>query len=251
MTYAINYNAKFNSYEVTFDGKPSEEVRAALKALKFRWHSVKRCWYGYGSEEQIAHAITDASTEEAPNTVIGDGYLGGGSIYGSKSNRHLYGADLSAAIRADVKAAGLKGVTIKCKTYAGGQSITATVKVQPSDYISHKQWLEDYRISGSQYWIYYGPGAGEYMHVDKFYGLDGEAREQIRIAAAEFEWQKLTTQEQSVRISWVNWLTDSAKAKLEKLDALISAYRYDESNGMVDYFNTNFYYDICLKPTAA
>ena len=111
MTYEISYNSKYNSHEIRFDGKPSEEVRNALKAMHFRWHSVNRCWYGYNqSEESIASAITGASTEEEPNTVYGDGYLGGGSVYGSKSNLHLYGSDLSAAIRSDIKKAGIKGV---------------------------------------------------------------------------------------------------------------------------------------------
>lgn len=41
MTYTITTNPEFNSVEVIFDGKPCEEIRNALKALKFRWHSVK------------------------------------------------------------------------------------------------------------------------------------------------------------------------------------------------------------------
>jgi len=36
-----------------------------------------------------------------------------------------------------------------------------------------------------------------------------------------------------------------------RIDAIVSAYRYDCSNGMVDYFDTNFYYDIRLKPVVA
>lgn len=57
MTYTINTNPQYNSTEVYFDGKPSEAVRNALKALKFRWHSVKRCWYGYASEESTREAV--------------------------------------------------------------------------------------------------------------------------------------------------------------------------------------------------
>ena len=71
MTYNITYNPQFNSHEIYFDGKPSEAVRAALKELKFRWHSVKRCWYGYGSsEESLAAAITGTTTEEEPAEFI-------------------------------------------------------------------------------------------------------------------------------------------------------------------------------------
>lgn len=252
MTYEIRSNPQFNSNEIYFDGKPSEEVRNALKALKFRWHGAKRCWYGYASEGAIADAIIGASTETEPATVVGEGYLGGGAIYGSKSNRHLYGADLSAAIRADIKAAGIKGVTVKCHSYAGGQSITATVKVSPADYITWEQYLESYEITPSTAWIYYGPGAGEYMHIEKYYALDGDEREQIRTAAAAYDWQKVTTKEQTIHsLSRVNWLTNAVRQKLEQLDDIIAAYRFDESNGMVDYFHTNFYYDIDLKPVAA
>lgn len=250
MTYEINYNSKFGSYEVRFDGKPSEEVRNALKAMKFRWHSVDKCWYGYNqSEESIASAITGASTEEEPNTVYGDGYMGGGSYYGSKSHKYLHGADLSAAIRSDIKAAGIKGVTVKCHTYAGGQSLTATVKVSADDYISRDEFIAAYQIKYSQYWI--DCVNGESVHVDKYFSMDGEERERIRLAAAAHAWEYNTTREQDVRLSWVDWLTAETMKKLQAIDSIIAAYRYDNSNGMVDYFDTNFYYDIRLKPVAA
>ena len=42
MTYTIAKNPEFNSNEISFDCKPSEAVREALKALKFRWHGVKK-----------------------------------------------------------------------------------------------------------------------------------------------------------------------------------------------------------------
>lgn len=65
MTYTITNNPQFNSLEITFDGKPSEEIRNALKALKFRWHNVKKCWYGYSTEEAAKAAIEG---KEAPKT---------------------------------------------------------------------------------------------------------------------------------------------------------------------------------------
>lgn len=250
MTYEIRQNSQYNSLEVFFDGKPSDAVREALKSHKFRWHSVKRCWYGYGlSEEGLASIITGTSTEEEPATVFGDGYLGGGAIYGSKSNQHLYGADLSAAIRADLKNAGIKGVTVKVHSYAGGQSITATMKTFEGDYIPYEQFLEDFRIKGNCYWIQVSPS--ESIHCDQYWSADGERQEEIRKAAAFYEYSKYTTQESTPRLGWINWLTDAAKKKFERIDAIISAYRYDCSNGMVDYFDTNFYYDICLKPSVA
>lgn len=65
MTYTITHNTQFNSLEIFFEGKPAQEVREALKALKFRWHSVKKCWYGY-TDEETARAAIDGQQIEAP-----------------------------------------------------------------------------------------------------------------------------------------------------------------------------------------
>lgn len=250
MTYEITYNHQYGSHEIYFDGKPSEAVRDALKALKFRWHSVKRCWYGFHqSEESLAAAITGTTTEEEPATVVGDGYMGGGAVYGSKSHKYLYGADLSAAVRQDLKHADIKGVTVKIKTYSGGQTLTATVKLDPADYIPFEKFVDNYRINGSQAWIYFGSGSDEYMHSDKYWSSSAEEQERIRCAAAAYDWQRYTTREVNQTIRSIDFLTDSTMATLRKIDGIISAYRYDCSNGMVDYFDTNFYYDIVLKPT--
>lgn len=46
MEYRIIKNEEHNGLEIYFDEKPTEEVRSALKEIKFRWHGVKKCWYG-------------------------------------------------------------------------------------------------------------------------------------------------------------------------------------------------------------
>lgn len=65
MTYQITNNNQFNSIEIKFDCKPSEAVRDALKALKFRWHRVKKVWYGYSDAEAVKNAI-----ESAENGIV-------------------------------------------------------------------------------------------------------------------------------------------------------------------------------------
>ena len=64
MTYTMTKNPQFNSLEIAFDGKPSEAIREALKELKFRWHGVKKVWYGYADE-----AAAKAAIEGKPHTV--------------------------------------------------------------------------------------------------------------------------------------------------------------------------------------
>lgn len=66
MNYTITCNEEFNSLEIFFDGKPSAAIREALKSLRFRWHSVKQCWYGYTTEEAARAAIDGKPTEDTP-----------------------------------------------------------------------------------------------------------------------------------------------------------------------------------------
>lgn len=66
MTYTITKNAKYNSLEISFPGKPSAEVREALKALRFRWNGKAGLWYGYATEEATRAAIEG---KEAPESA--------------------------------------------------------------------------------------------------------------------------------------------------------------------------------------
>lgn len=64
MTYTLTKNEQFDSIEILFDGKPSEAIREALKALKFRWHGVKKIWYGYAEEETVRKAIESGKADQ-------------------------------------------------------------------------------------------------------------------------------------------------------------------------------------------
>lgn len=264
-TYEIRKNYNYNSYEVYFDGKPSRDTLSALKALKMRWNHVKTCWYGYAEEHEIINAIikgdrnsTDVTGEKTDGaTVYTDGYLGGGAVYGSKSDKHLYGADLSKAIREDIKSAGIKGASVRCETYSGGQSITVTLSLPTSAYVSEEQFIADYRIPTSAGWIYYDDenGKSQTIHIDKYYSCETsyDEQEQIRIGAARREYKREAESENALNECHLDKYTVYTPETLEiikKVNSIILAYRYDESNAMVDYFDTNFYYDIRTKPTA-
>lgn len=252
MTYEVRNNPQFNSKEIYFDGKPSEDVRNALKALKFRWHSIKKCWYGFAQEHEIVNAILGTSTEEAPADVVTDGYLGGGAVYGSKSNLHLYGADLAKAIRADIKNAGIKGVTIASKH----GNIQATITTGAADIVPEDEFIAAYRVAGSFGWVDYTDenGTNRTVSVCDFYNLPDDLQERIRIDHARREYARDYTHQNSVNhyhIDKYTGFTAAGIAKIKNVLGIISAYRYDESNSMVDYFNTNFYIDIYTKPAKA
>lgn len=261
--YEIRENHQYNSREVYFDGKPSRATLDAMKALKMRWNHVKSCWYGYAQECDLINAIitndrggediTGEKTEGA--TVYTNGYLGGGAVYGSKSDKHLYGADLSKAIREDLKVAGIKGASVRCKSYSGGQSITVTLSLPQSAYVGKEQFAVDYRIPTSASWIYYEDedGKSQTMHIDKYYSRETSAdeREKIRISAAASEYSREAESENDLNIFHLDKYkvyTPETMETIKKVNSIISAYRYDESNAMVDYFDTNFYYSIVTKP---
>lgn len=249
MKYTIENNAQFGSKEIYFEGKPSEDVRSALKALKFRWHSVKKCWYGYAAESEVVNAILSASSEESPAEVVTEGYLGGGAVYGSKSNLGLYGADLAKAIRADIKKAGIKGVTIASKH----GNIQATITMQKADIVPYDEFLGDYQVKGSFGWVDYRDDDGVRRSIDiyHYYDLDEELKERIRQETAEIEYRRdytTVTCLNHYHIDKYEGFTAQSREKIKAVLAIVSAYRYDESNAMVDYFNTNFYIDIYTKP---
>lgn len=50
------------------------------------------------------------------------------------SGKYLYGAELSKAIREELKRQGIKGVSVSCKTFTGGQRITVKVKAVADDF---------------------------------------------------------------------------------------------------------------------
>ena len=50
-TMAIN--KEFNGIELTFEGKPAEEIREAMKAAGFRWHRMKKLWYAKQNPERM------------------------------------------------------------------------------------------------------------------------------------------------------------------------------------------------------
>lgn len=253
MTYTINQNPEFNSLEISFTEKPHEKVIEALKALKFRWHRAKVLWYGYATDTQVINAIQSAEQEANPlatGTIYSDGYLGAIKTDGVNSNKHLYGKDLSSAIREHIKGAGIKGVTVSCKTYTGGQSLTVKIKINPeTDMIPFADYLKQYTVNWHD-WYYYDNGGtyAEQMCGEKWYSLEDQERETMRVKFAEHDYKQMS---EGVRLNEYYLTSDRYPEytpeyfkKLTDINEIVCSYRYDDSNGQVDYFDTNFYYNL-------
>ena len=67
-TYTIN--EELNGIEITFDGKPDEATRTALKTAGYRWHRVKKLWYAKDTADRRTLAINLANGEEVKTEPV-------------------------------------------------------------------------------------------------------------------------------------------------------------------------------------
>ena len=259
MTYTIEKNAQFNSLEISFTEKPHEKVIDALKALKFRWHRAKALWYGYATDTDVIKAIQAAEQESDPlatGTIYSDGYLGAIKTDGVHSNKYLYGKDLSNAIREHIKGAGIKGVTVSCKSYTGGQNLTVKIKLDPStDLIPFDEYLAQYAVHPHN-WYYYDNGEKfpSQIHGEQYWTLDDQERDTMRVKFAEYDYYKRISA--GVELNHYHLTAENYPEyapeffkKICAINTIVRSYNYDDSNSMVDYFDTNFYYDLVTVPT--
>ena len=249
-TYAITRNDTFGSHEVEFDSKPQVAVIAALKALKMRWNPKRSIWYGFVDESKIREAIQAAQPENVPAQIVEDGYMGAIAVSGAKSNRRLYGSDLSAAVRADIKAAGIKGVTVRCESYSGGQSLKVTIKASSADIVPMDDYISAYAPIPVSGWVYLSNC--EHINVSDYWSLCAADQEETRVKAATYAYECATNPEfrHSINQYHIDKYTEYTAAFLRKIKAvneIIANYRYDNSNSQVDYFDTNFYYDLYVN----
>ena len=256
MEYTITRNEAFNSLEITFDGKPSEAVRDALKALRFRWHGIKKLWYGYTDEATARAAIdgADKAEEAAPvyEITTREGYMGAIAWDGINSGKPLYGAELSQAIRDAIKRDGIKGVTVAVKMFSGGQEIKVTVKAAPTDFVSLDEYIAATRGKDFSAWGWIvDPDTGDTVHIDTMYQWDVEKCERFHRAAAEAEYRKMTEHANQIndnRIDSYKMFAPGFISKLHRIRLITNSFNYDDSNSQVDYFDRGFYEWFYIKP---
>ena len=49
----FNRNSEKNGLEISFEGKPSDDIRAELKSMGFRWHKANKFWYAKETPERL------------------------------------------------------------------------------------------------------------------------------------------------------------------------------------------------------
>lgn len=192
-----------------------------------------------------------ANTVKEYYTEATDAYLGSVGYKGNNARSGLYGSDLAKRFRQEFKDNGIKGVTVKSKSAGYTDSFTFTFKVTDEDAVS----LEEYRFKmwkGKDAWTLIKELCGNwiatpdgYKYYDYVWDLPQEELELI--ADYNIEQRYNDTLRLYTYRDAPEYYSDAFKEKVRKAKQIINSYNYDNSNSMVDYFDTGFYYGFKVK----
>ena len=179
-----------------------------------------------------------------------EGY-GGCRWDGSNAHKHLYGADLSKAIREAFKECKIKGVTVRAKTYTGGQSITISIKTTEQDFISFEEYKKECmkRMDFERFNYYYDENRNHYYWT-KLYDMPREKSEHLYEMAIKNTYETYIKGRQLNEHFFDKYecFSESFKVKLNMIKKVVDSFNYDDSNAMIDYFDRGFYESYEIKP---
>lgn len=255
MEYVIKSNEQFKSNEIYFKSKPSEAVREALKALKFRWHGVKKCWYGFADAEQIKKAINEEPTpiefEKVEEGTIYEGWQG------NRCREWHSVEELKTLLQIEFKKKNYK-ISIRQKQAGYLTALHFTIKLTGKDIKPFEKWKEEngYRIIPASKWLYYTDESGKLKDIygEAFYSLDPNASEtkalKENILYTSYNLSIKHLQNCSCGLPKTDALTEEAAAKLKDIENIVASFNHDQSNSMIDYFDRDIYDDYSIKFTA-
>lgn len=191
-------------------------------------------------------------------TVASDGYMGAIKTTGSKSAVYLRDAELSKQIRLalqEVLAPELSksDVKVRKESYSMGRCIHITLRLDKNKYAptrdEFKQIVVD-NVKRHRYtWIVDGNGAT--THADNYWKMDESERHKTEQATAEqqaiWNYNQDTISINQYNIDKEDMLNDDGKEIVRVAVQVINAFNYDDSNSQVDYFDTNFYYNLKVE----
>lgn len=191
-------------------------------------------------------------------TTASDGYMGAIKTTGSKSQVYLGDAELSKQIRQALQAVlapelSKSDVRVRKESYSMGRSIHITLRLDKNKYAptrdEYKQIVIE-NVKRQRYnWIQNGDGKDVFHEA--YWGMTDEEKRKAEQATAEqqaiWNYDRDTTDINHYHIDKEDMLTDEGKEIVRVANQVIRAFNYDDSNSMVDYFDTNFYYNLKVE----
>lgn len=284
MDYTIKPNGEFKSAEIYFKEKPDETIRAALKAAGFRWHGVKKCWYGKMTTTEANVIICkatgaipdgfpkmdtfDSETAEKMQNAIN-------AI--EKRNKPEINAEALAAVvtsspedkynlpdhwRKVWREIGIKGVTVSKGRGGWTSHYTFTFRMLPGDLIKFDECREEMEKDvieslGRFYSFVKDPDTGESVHYRDFFESWDAAKKQRYISARAreiYEDIEKNGRDSSCCHYWqlkrndFPMFSDQFFDRWELVGRSVGCHNYDNSDAMTDYFDVGFYESWHISP---
>ena len=191
-------------------------------------------------------------------TVASDGYMGAIKTTGSKSVIYLRDAELSKQIRQALQAVLAPGlsksdVRVRKESYSMGRSIHITLRLDKNKYAPTREEFKQIVVENIKHqrynWIQNGDGK-EVFH-DTYWSMTEDEKRKAEQATAEqqaiWNYDRDTVDINHYHIDKEDMLTEDGKEIVRVANQVIKAFNYDDSNSQVDYFDTNFYYDLKVE----
>lgn len=191
-------------------------------------------------------------------TVASDGYMGATKTTGSKSVIYLRDAVLSKEIRQALQAVlapelSKSDVRVRKESYSMGRTIHITLRLDKNKYAPTRDEFKQIVIENVKRhrynWIQNGDGK-DVFH-DTYWSMTEDEKRKAEQATAEqqaiWNYDRDTTNINHYHIDKEDVLNDDGKEIVRVANQVIRAFNYDDSNSMVDYFDTNFYYNLNVE----
>ena len=191
-------------------------------------------------------------------TVASDGYMGAIKTTGSKSQVFLGDAELSKQIRQALQGVlapelSKSDVRVRKESYSMGRSIHITLRLDKNKYAPTRDEYKAIVIENvkRQRYNWIQNGDGKDVFHEAYWGMTDEEKRKAEQATAEqqaiWNYDRDTTDINQYHIDKEDMLTEDGKKIVEVANQVIKAFNYDDSNAQVDYFDTNFYYNLKVE----
>ena len=152
--YRTEQNTEYNSTEIYFDTKPTDEERTALKAIGCRWHSVKKCWYTRKTAAEVADALGKGEERQPAklpaltlDTLPKAKEIKDGGLYdgweGANARKWSGRDELKTLLLGDFKRAGIRA-TVRAGRCGYDTKITVSVRISPDEIKTYDEWRAEY-----------------------------------------------------------------------------------------------------------
>lgn len=223
-------NTEKNGIELYFDDIPTKEERDILKSNGYRWNNQKKCWYIKQDKikEPIKTGIKEATRfNYTSNAWEGVNYQSGLSL-----------KEIAKIIKNELKRKYPEATfSITTEYYSGGQSLHINLmKSTKSPFNTFEKAIEEANGRGESYnRIYADPtcwvGLTEYeIQVSE----QNKKNLQRRLESGHMQVNQYNIKDDYE-------LNDYGKQIMTDARSLADSFNFDDSDGMIDYFHTNFY----------